>query len=176
MTVRVAQQDFKKLETEALVVGFHENVRPLKSLAGALDWLLCGSLSRLIIKRKLRGRVGDAALLTPRGKIPARKIFLVGLGPVEDRSPASLSALAAAVIETVLKAGVRQAALEYFAATDIPLETGVPAFCSGIAKAVGGRDLDIVILLPPGAAAAPETIAHLVQTCGAGTAAAPATS
>ena len=173
MTVKVAQQDFKKLETEALVVGFHENVRPLKRLAGALDWLLCGSLSRLIIKSKLRGRIGDAALLTPRGKIPARKIFLVGLGPVEDRSPASLSSLAAAVIETVLKAGVRQAALEYFAAADIPLETGVPAFCSGIARAVGGRDLDIVILLPPGAA--PETIAHLVNACAAGTAAVPAT-
>jgi hypothetical protein len=174
LTLRVARQDIKNFDTEALVVGFHENVRPLKRLAGALDWLLCGSLSRLIISRKLRGRVGDAALLTSRGKIPARKIFLVGLGPVEDRSSASLSNIAASVIETVLKAGVRQATLEYFVASDIPVETGVPALCSGITRAIGERDLDIVILLPPGAAL--EKISYLVSTCAAGTAATPAAS
>jgi hypothetical protein len=167
LTVRVVQQDIKKLETEALIVGFHENVRPLKNLAGEVDWLLCGSLSRLIINRKLQGRIGDAALLTSQGKIPARKIFLVGLGPAEDRSPASVSDISAAVVEAVLKAGVRQAALQYLAASDMPLETGVPAFCSGISRSLRGRDIDIVILSPSGADH--EKIVQLVNTCAART-------
>ncbi len=152
LTVRVVTQDIKKLETEALVVGFHEDVRPLKHLAGELDWLLCGSLSRIIINHNLKGRIGDAALLTTRGKIPARKIFLVGLGPAADRSPASLSNASAAVAGDVLKAGVHQAALEYFWPPDIPLETGVPAFCSGISRALGESDLDIAVISPPGPA------------------------
>ena len=80
LTVNVLLQDIKKLETEALIVGFFEDVRPLKHLAGELDWLLCGSLSNLIIKHKLQGALGDVALLTSQGKMPAQKIFMVGLG------------------------------------------------------------------------------------------------
>ncbi len=130
VTVKVLFQDIKKVETEALVIGFHENVRPLKNLAGELDWLLCGSLSRLILQHKLRGAVGDTALLTSRGKVPARKIFLVGLGP-RERSAAELTAATEAVLATVLKAGVRQAAIEYFAPPGLPLDIAAPALFSG---------------------------------------------
>ncbi len=83
MTVKVLLQDIKKLETEALIFGFYENVRPLRDLAGQLDWLLCGSLSHLIINQKLRGSLGEVALVTSRGKVPASKLFMVGLGPKE---------------------------------------------------------------------------------------------
>ncbi|HET7319375.1 MAG TPA: M17 family peptidase N-terminal domain-containing protein, partial [Nitrospirota bacterium] len=79
--MKVILQDVTKVESEAVVVGFFEDVRPLKGLAGRLDWLLCGSLSSLLISKKLRGSLGEVALLTSRGKVPAQKVFLVGLGP-----------------------------------------------------------------------------------------------
>jgi hypothetical protein len=163
LTVRVVHENMRHLETEALVVGFHEDVRPLRNMAGELDWLLCGALSRLILHHNLQGRIGDAALLTSRGKIPAHKIFLVGLGPAHDRSPEALSDIAATVAASVLKAGVRQAAFEFFAAPGTPLETGVPALCSGINRALRGRDLDIVVLWPPGPAY--DKISQLMNTC-----------
>ena len=81
VTVKVILQDIKKLVTEALIVGFYEDVRPLKGAAGELDWLLCGALSSLLIAKKIRGSLGDVALVTSQGKVPAQKIFLVGLGP-----------------------------------------------------------------------------------------------
>ena len=81
VTVTVILQDIKKLATEALIVGFYEDVRPLKGVAGELDWLLCGALSSLVLTKKLRGSFGDVALVTSQGKVPAQKIFLVGLGP-----------------------------------------------------------------------------------------------
>src|SRR3972149_11307853 len=90
LVLKVILQDIKKLETDALIVGFYEDVRPLKGLAGELDWLLCGSLSNLILSDKLRGSLGDVALLTSRGKIPAQKIFMVGLGAAGSLSPVSL--------------------------------------------------------------------------------------
>ena len=54
LTVRVILEDIKKVETEALVVGFFQDVRPLKGFAGQLDWLLCGALSGLLLKNKLQ--------------------------------------------------------------------------------------------------------------------------
>ena len=68
VTVKVILQDLKKLATEALIVGFYEDVRPLKGVAGELDWLLCGALSALVLTKKLRGSLGDVALVTSQGK------------------------------------------------------------------------------------------------------------
>ena len=81
VTVKVILKDIKELATEALIVGFYEDVRPLKGVAGKLDWLFCGTLSSLILSNKIRGSLGDVALVTSQGKVAVQKIFLVGLGP-----------------------------------------------------------------------------------------------
>jgi len=78
--VKIILQDIKKIDAEALIVGFFQDIRPLKGAAGQLDWLLCGALSSLLIKNKLKGALGEMALLTSQGKVPSQKIFLVGLG------------------------------------------------------------------------------------------------
>ena len=46
LTVKVILQEINKIESEALVVGFR-GVRPLKGIAGQLDWLLCGAFHTL---------------------------------------------------------------------------------------------------------------------------------
>jgi hypothetical protein len=148
VTVKVILQDIKKLETEALIVGFYENVRPLKGLAGELDWLLCGSLSNLIIKNKLSGSLGDVALLTSRGKVPAKKIFMVGLGPQEGLTPASLRSAARTAVFSALGAGVKNAAVEYVQPSHMPYEAGVPALQAGMSEGAGGRSIDIALLAP----------------------------
>ncbi len=159
--VKVILQDIKKIEAEALIVGFYEDVRPLKGVAGELDWLLCGALSSLILKQKVHGSFGDAALLTSRGKVPAKKIFLVGLGPQGDFSPASLRRAAASAISRALDAGVRSAAIEYFHRSDTSYESGVTALRQGISDGVAGRGIDIMLLAPD--AAAYEQIARFVK-------------
>jgi hypothetical protein len=146
-TVQVRLQDFKKLETDSLVVGFFENIRPLKNLAGELDWLLCGSLSNLIINHKLRGSVGDVALLTSRGKIPPQKIFMVGLGPKENVSPTSLSKAVRTAVASVVNAGAKNAALE-FPVSDMAYDISVPAVLRGIAEAAAGKRIGITLLAP----------------------------
>lgn len=161
LTVKTVLQDIKKLDTEALVVGFFEDVRPLKDLAGELDWLLCGSLSDLIIKHKLRGSVGDVALLTSRAKIPAQKIFMVGLGAREDVTPGSLTRAARTAISSVVNAGVKTAALEFFPVSDVSLDDGVFALRKGISEGAGGEAVEISIL--PRDAATYENISRLLR-------------
>jgi hypothetical protein len=146
LTVKILLQDIKKLETEALIVGFYENIRPLKGLAGELDWLLCGALSRLILDNKVRGSLGDLALLSSRGKVPAKKIFMVGLGPRENFSPAIQRRAAEAAVTSVLGAGVRSAAIEYFNLPGLPAEAGLSDFRRGLTDGAGGRQLDLALL------------------------------
>lgn len=153
LVLKVILQDIKKLETDALIVGFYEDVRPLKGLAGELDWLLCGSLSNLILSNKLSGSIGDVALLTPRGKIPAQKIFMIGLGPARSLSPAVLRRAARTAASSALSAGVARAALEYFpASTAVPNDAAVHALRDGLTDGAGGRKLHISLLATDAAA------------------------
>lgn len=148
LTVRVILQDIKKVETEALVVGFFQDVRPLKGVAGQLDWLLCGALSSLLIKNKLRGSLGDVALLTSRGKVPAQKIFLVGLGPKAGFSSSSLRMAVKTAIVSVLGAGITNTAVEYFQTQGDSSEKSLPAFREGLIDGAGVRTLAVSILAP----------------------------
>ncbi|HSQ77918.1 MAG TPA: M17 family peptidase N-terminal domain-containing protein [Nitrospirota bacterium] len=161
LTLTVILQDIKKLETEALIVGFYEDVRPLKGLAGELDWLLCGSLSSLIIKNKLRGSLGEIALLTSRAKLPARKIFMVGLGPKEGLSSLSLRSAVRTAVSSALDAGVKHAAIEYFQPLNLPSPAEVSALQAGLAEGAGARSVEIALLAPD--ASAYEKISRLVK-------------
>jgi hypothetical protein len=149
--VKVILHDIRKLETGALIVGFFEDVRPLKGLAGELDWLLCGSLSSLIIKNKLRGVLGELALLTSRGKVPAAKIFMLGLGSRERISPERLLEAARTAAAAAVDAGVTSAALEYVAIPELPAEAAVTALKQGLAEGSRGRSIEIALLVPDAA-------------------------
>ncbi len=160
VTVKVMLQDITRVETDALVVGFFEDVRPLKGLAGQLDWLLCGTLSRLLIEKKLKGSMGEVALLTSQGKLPAAKIFLVGLGTRAGFSVSVLRSAARTAAASVAGAGVARAAMEYFHPHDAPDDGGLPALRDGLAEGAGGRGL-IVSLLAQDSAAYESLTRHL---------------
>jgi hypothetical protein len=149
VTVKVILQDIKKLATEALIVGFYEDVRPLKGAAGELDWLLCGALSSLVITKKLRGSLGDVALFTSQGKVPAQKIFLVGLGPRSGSTLTTLRSAARTAAATAVGAGVRSAAIEYFPSSDMPPQDGgVTSLHQGLNEGADGRSFDVLLLAP----------------------------
>ncbi len=152
VTMQVILKDIKKLATEALIVGFYEDVRPLKGVAGELDWLLCGSLSALILTKKLRGSLGDVALVTSQGKVPVQKIFMVGLGPRNGTTPATLRSAARNAATTAVGAGVRSAAIEYFPSPDMPHDAGVSALYQGLNEGAGGRSFDVLLLASDAAA------------------------
>jgi hypothetical protein len=144
--VKVILQDIKKLETEALIVGFYQDVRPLKGLAGELDWLLCGSLSDLILHNRLNGSLGDVALLTSRGKVPAVKIFMVGLGPKEGKSLSSLRAAARIAAMSAVGAGVTNAAIEFFDSPGVPYDKVIAALSDGLSDGAKGNPLTVSLL------------------------------
>ena len=146
VTVQVILKDIKKLATEALIVGFYEDIRPLKGVAGELDWLLCGSLSALILSKRIRGSLGDVALVTSQGKVPVQKIFMVGLGPRNGMTPATLRSAARNAATSAVGAGVRSAAIEYFPFPDMPHDNGISALYQGLDEGAGGRNFNVLLL------------------------------
>ena len=160
MGVKVILQDIKKLETGALIVGFFEDVRPLKGLAGELDWLLCGALSSLILKHKLSGALGELALLTSLGKVPASKIFMLGLGPRGSISPETLRHAAKSAAAAAVGVGAASMALEYFTTPELSPEIAVRSFYQGLTDGSRGSSLEISLLAPD--AASYEKISRLL--------------
>jgi len=146
VAVKVIFQDIKKLATEALIVGFYEDVRPLKGAAGELDWLLCGALSSLVLTKKLRGSLGDVALVTSQGKVPAQKIFLVGMGSRAGMTLTTLRSAARNAAASAVGAGVRSAAIEYSPTSDIPQDDGANALNQGLNEGAGARSFDVQLL------------------------------
>jgi len=148
LTVDVLYQDIKKLETEALVVGFFEDIRPLKDVAGELDWLLCGALSALLLGKRVRGSLGDVALLTSQGKVPAQKIFMIGLGRRAGITPAQVRSAARIAAAGATRAGVGRMAVECFHASEAVGENDITALLEGLTEGAEDRALDASLLAP----------------------------
>lgn len=86
------------------VAAFAGPARPLRGLAGLLDWRLCAGLSRALSAGTFVPESGEVLLLPAAGRIPARRIFCFGLP--DDSEAAALAAVAHAG-EVLGKAGCR---------------------------------------------------------------------
>lgn len=64
-----------------MVLGFFQDVRPVRGLAGEVDWIYSGIFSHLMKLQKLKGQRGEAMLLSSESKLLTPKVLLVGLGP-----------------------------------------------------------------------------------------------
>lgn len=164
MNLKVALQDVKKFETDALVVECYEDIRPLKGLAGELDWLLCSALSSLLAGGKFRGALGEAALVTPRGKIPVQKLFLIGRGARSGASDSSVRDYGRVVAATLRGAGAGRAAIEFAALPGMTDDQQLRALRSGLEEGAGGHPADLVLLVRD--AALYDRLTRMVQGAG----------
>ena len=144
--MRVKMQDISTFEADAVVVGFYEDVRPLKGGAGALDWILCGELSRLLIDNRVRGKLGEVALLNTSGKLPAQKVFLLGMGSRSAETMESLRTAARTAAATVAGAGIRKAVIDCTPLGEGRNETALREVRTGILEGSAGRPLEITLL------------------------------
>lgn len=72
---------------EAVCCFVTEEERPLSGATGFLDWRLCGALSRVLVSGFFVGANLEQLLLPTEGRIPASKVFAVGLGPSKALNP-----------------------------------------------------------------------------------------
>jgi hypothetical protein len=81
MKLRGVSQEVDQIQTDALVLSFFQDERPLKGTAGMSDWHMCGRLSKLIMARFVDGKFGEPLLMPAARRMACQKILLIGLGP-----------------------------------------------------------------------------------------------
>lgn len=79
MKIDVLAGKMEKHKTDAAVIMLFENEKPGK-VAERVDKALGGTISRLIKKGDFKPKRGAIHLLYPEGRVPAERLFLVGLG------------------------------------------------------------------------------------------------
>jgi hypothetical protein len=91
------------------VAAFVGPERPLRGLAGLLDWRLCGALSRAVEDGTFAPDRGEALLLPGAGRLGAARVVCFGL---RDASPEAAREGAARAAGILARAGCRAGAVE----------------------------------------------------------------
>lgn len=86
MEIRVLPKSILDVECDCLIVNLFEGVLSPGGATGAVDKALEGLISEMISHGDIKGRLNETVVLYTGGKIPARKILVVGLGKQVDFS------------------------------------------------------------------------------------------
>jgi Cytosol aminopeptidase family, N-terminal domain len=88
------------------------DVRPMRGLAGLLDWRLGGRLSALLKTGFLSGRRGEALLVPGKPHVPFEKVLVVGLGKRAEFDDATFRAAMMHIAKALEGLRVRRAVVE----------------------------------------------------------------
>jgi hypothetical protein len=141
------------LKTELLCLTVFRDERPLRGVAGLVDWRLCGRLSSLLVAGKLDGEFDDALLMPPpERRLAAERLLCLGAGLRASVDLVRLRTYLRALVTRALQLRVRTLALElshasvsaipHEQAIDVLLEESVPF----------GDRVDEIVLLEGGEA------------------------
>ncbi|MGA9526166.1 MAG: M17 family peptidase N-terminal domain-containing protein [Myxococcaceae bacterium] len=99
-------------DVDALCLFVAEEDRPLRGTAGFVDWRLCGALSRVLLEGFFHGAEGESLLLPAGGRLPMKRIFVVGIGSRRKLDAAALGRLLSNTSEMLQRAKVPSVAIE----------------------------------------------------------------
>ncbi|MEL6546328.1 MAG: M17 family peptidase N-terminal domain-containing protein [Myxococcota bacterium] len=128
------------LDHETVALFISTDGRPLRGVAGFVDWRVNGALSRLLLNGTFKGDREEVLLAPTRGRLGDRRFFLFGLGPSHDASRESLRKVCSVALRVCQAAGAGKIA---FAAPH-GLEN---AFVNATADVAQGR-VDVVLVGP----------------------------
>ncbi|MFN3973876.1 MAG: leucyl aminopeptidase [Dehalococcoidia bacterium] len=110
MDIRVVQGDITHQATDAIVVNLFEGVTRPGGATGAVDRALGGLISTLIAEGECKGKKGEAALLHTFGRIPAKRVVVIGLGKQEEFTLDTVRQVSAEACRFLKGRGIRRAA------------------------------------------------------------------
>ncbi len=105
--VRVEQGSVDAWEDQAVVVNLFQGIKRPGGATGAVDKALDGAISELIEAGNIKGKFKEVTLFPTFGKIPAKKVAVVGLGKRKDFTLDRVREVSAAVLKELRKRNVR---------------------------------------------------------------------
>jgi leucyl aminopeptidase len=112
MNVSVVGQAVGAVSADAVVVGVYAEEKKLREPAARLNEATGGALADVLEAEKFLGKVGHVTHLHTNGKLPARRVVVVGLGRRADTTAEVLRRAAAAGLRRARDLGARSVAIE----------------------------------------------------------------
>lgn len=97
---------------EVIACSLWSDVRPLRGLAGLLDWRLAGRVSRLAKESFLKGEAGEVLCMQGRPRIPFDKVILLGAGARAEFDEAAYRKAILSLLVTLEGLHVKRAVVE----------------------------------------------------------------
>ncbi|MCS7206427.1 MAG: leucyl aminopeptidase [Dehalococcoidia bacterium] len=110
MDIRVVRGDITQQATDAIVVNLFEGVTQPSGATGAVDKALGGLISTLISEGECKGKKGQMTLVHTFGRIPAKRVLVVGLGKQQEFTLDTVRQVSAEACRFLKEKGVRRAA------------------------------------------------------------------
>ena len=115
MDLRFVNPDLRGLDaagTELLACTIFRDQRPMRGVAGMLDWRLTGRLSRLARSGYLQGELGEVLIVPGRPHLGFEKVLVFGLGARSGFGEGAFRAVIQHLLRTLLGLRVRRAVVE----------------------------------------------------------------
>jgi leucyl aminopeptidase len=110
LNISVQQSGIQDSAADAIIVNLFQGVTEPMGATGGVNQALGGAIGELIAGGDLRGKLGETAVLYPRGAIPARRVIVVGLGQPDKFDLEAVREAAAVAIKQAQKVGAANVA------------------------------------------------------------------
>ena len=101
--LKITSDSLDEVEAQLALIFTYQDIRPLRGQAGLVDWRLNGYLSKLLLKKRFHGELGEALLMPAQGRVAAQELLFLGLGAKEQMREQDIPQRIALVLDKVLR-------------------------------------------------------------------------
>ncbi|MBI2304874.1 MAG: leucyl aminopeptidase [Chloroflexi bacterium] len=107
MEIRILRGDIAQVATDGAVVNLFEGVTQPGGATGAADAALGGAISQLIASGEIKGKLNEVTIIHSLGRIPPRRMLVVGLGKREEFTLDRVRQVSATAAKALRHAGAK---------------------------------------------------------------------
>jgi leucyl aminopeptidase len=112
VNVECATGALEAQKTDAIVIGVYQEEKKLREGAARVDRALSGQISEILESERFGGKPASVTHTHTGGRIPARRVIVVGLGRRRDLTLETVRRAASAALRRARDLGARSAAVE----------------------------------------------------------------
>ena len=111
VNVTAVEGDITTFETDAIVVNIFDGATSPVGAGGDVDKALGGAITTLIADKEITGKQNELAMIHTLGKLPSKRVVVLGLGKREKFTTETVRSASAVVARYLQRIGAKKAAM-----------------------------------------------------------------